>query len=134
MGAAIWSANPKDFKTFPACMFARFFLNHGFLNIYDQPQWLVIQGGSREYVKALTQSFRDRIQLNCCIDQIKRFSDCVEVTNSGGSSERFDHVIIATHSDQALELLADPTEAENKVLDAIPYQKNEEKHPVQNQY
>jgi predicted NAD/FAD-binding protein len=125
MGAAIWSADPEGFKDFPACMFARFFLNHGFLNVYDQPQWLVIQGGASEYVKALTESFRDRIQINCCIDQIKRFSDHVEVTNSGGNSERFDHVIIATHSDQALKMLADPTGAEFEVLSAIPYQKNE---------
>jgi len=125
MGAAIWSANPENFKDFPACMFARFFLNHGFLNVYDQPQWLVIQGGSSEYVKPLTESFRNCIQVNCCIDQIKRFNDHVEVKKSGGNSERFDHVIIATHSDQALKMLTDPTEAEKEVLGAIPYQKNE---------
>ena len=125
MGAAIWSANPEVFKDFPARMFARFFLNHGFLNVHDQPQWLVIQGGSREYVKALTKSFRDCIRINCCIDQIKRFSDRVEVTKSDGNLERFDHVIIATHSNQALKMLADPTEAEREVLGAIPYQKNE---------
>ena len=125
MGAAIWSADPEGFKYFPACMFARFFLNHGFLNVYDQPQWLVIQGGSREYVKALTGSFRDRIHTNCCVSKIKRLNDHVEVTCGGDDSKQFDHVIIATHSDQALKMLADPTEAESEVLGAIPYQKNE---------
>lgn len=125
MGAAIWSADPEDFKNFPASMFARFFLNHGFLNVYDQPQWLVIQGGSREYIKPLTESFQERIQTNCQVSKIKRFGDYVELVNSGGNSERFDHVIIATHSDQALKMLADPTEVENEVLGAIPYQKNE---------
>jgi predicted NAD/FAD-binding protein len=125
MGAAIWSADPTSFKDFPACMFARFFLNHGFLNVYDQPEWLVIQGGSREYVKALTASFGDRIYTNCRVSKVIRLSDHVEVTNGGGNSKRFDHVIIATHSNQALKMLADPTEAENEVLGSIPYQKNE---------
>ena len=125
MGAAIWSADPKNFKDFPACMFARFFLNHGFLNVHDQPQWLVIQGGSREYVKALTESFRDRIKINCCINQIKRFSDHIEVADCNDNLTHFDHVIIATHSNQALKMLADPTEAEKEVLGSIPYQKNE---------
>jgi predicted NAD/FAD-binding protein len=125
MGAAIWSADPEGFKDFPACMFARFFLNHGFLNVYDQPQWLVIQGGSREYVRALTESFRDCIHTNCRVSKVIRLSDHVEIKNSGGNSERFDHVIIATHSDQALKMLADPTEAEKEVLGSIPYQKNE---------
>jgi predicted NAD/FAD-binding protein len=125
MGAAIWSADPEGFKDFPACMFARFFLNHGFLNVYDQPQWLVIQGGSREYVRVLTESFRDRIHTNCRVSKVMRLSDHVEIKNSGGNSERFDHVIVATHSDQALKMLADPTEAEKEVLGSIPYQKNE---------
>ena len=125
MGAAIWSADPQGFKDFPACMFARFFLNHGFLNVYDQPQWLVIQGGSREYVKVLTESFRDRININCSVSKIRRLNDHVEVTCCGDDCKHFDHVIIATHSDQALKMLADPTEAENEVLGAIPYQNNE---------
>jgi predicted NAD/FAD-binding protein len=125
MGAAIWSAEPEGFKDFPACMFARFFLNHGFLNVYDQPQWLVIKGGSREYANALTSSFGERIRTGCRIKEVARFGDRVEVTDERGNSSSYDHVIIATHSDQALEMLSDPTEAESEVLGSIPYQKNE---------
>ncbi|HSW00828.1 MAG TPA: FAD-dependent oxidoreductase [Sedimentisphaerales bacterium] len=125
MGAAIWSADPRRFEEMPACMFARFFANHGFLNVRDQPQWLVIQGGSREYAKVLTTPFRDRIRLNCPVRSIRRLPDGVEVEVAEGRPERFDHVIVATHSDQALGLLADPTEKEREILGAIPYQENQ---------
>jgi predicted NAD/FAD-binding protein len=125
MGAAIWSAEPRRFEDMPACMFARFFANHGFLNVRDQPQWLVIQGGSREYARVLTAPFRDRIRLNCPVRSIRRLPDGVEVEAADGRPERFDHVIVATHSDQALRLLADPTEKEREILGAIPYQQNQ---------
>jgi predicted NAD/FAD-binding protein len=125
MGAAIWSADPRRFEEMPACMFARFFANHGFLNVRDQPQWLVVQGGSREYAKVLAAPFRDRIRLNCPVQSIRRMPDSVEVEAADGRPERFDHVIIATHSDQALGLLADPTEKEREILGAIPYQENQ---------
>lgn len=125
MGAAIWSADPKNFERMPACMFAQFFANHGFLEVHNQPQWLVIRGGSRRYAEALTESFRDRIRLNCPVKAIRRSTDGVAVSSAAGEAERFDHVIIATHSDQALRLLADPKEAERQVLGAIPYQENE---------
>jgi predicted NAD/FAD-binding protein len=63
MGAAIWSAGPEKFQDVPACFFAQFFKNHGFLKVKNQPQWLTIQGGSRRYVEALTRPFRDKIRL-----------------------------------------------------------------------
>jgi uncharacterized protein len=125
MGAAIWSAEPRRFEEMPACMFARFFANHGFLNVRDQPQWLVIQGGSREYAKALTAPFRDRIRLNCPVHSIRRLPEAVEVEVAGVPAERFDQVIVATHSDQALRVLSDPTDNEREILGAIPYQENE---------
>lgn len=125
MGAAIWSAEPHRFEEMPACMFARFFSNHGFLNVRDQPQWLVIQGGSREYTRVLTASFRDRVRLTCPVRSVRRLADGVEVEAVDGRSERFDHVIVATHSDQALRLLADPTEKEREILGAISYQENQ---------
>jgi predicted NAD/FAD-binding protein len=125
MGAAIWSSEPRRFEAMPACMFARFFANHGFLNVRDQPQWLVIKGGSREYAKVLTAPFRDRIRLNCPVHSVRRVPDGVEIESTNGSSERFDHAIMAVHSDQALHLLADPTEAERAVLGAIGYQDNQ---------
>ncbi|MCU0915775.1 MAG: FAD-dependent oxidoreductase [Planctomycetes bacterium] len=125
MGAAIWSAAPRRFEAMPACMFARFFANHGFLNVRDQPQWLVIQGGSQEYARVLTAPFRDRIRLDCPVRSIRRLPDSVEVEAADGRPERFDHLIVATHSDQALRLLADPTENEREILGAISYQENQ---------
>lgn len=123
MGAAIWSTDPKRFFDFPARYFVQFFNNHGFLNL-RQPQWFVIQGGSRQYVPPLTQAYRDRIRLNCPVRSIVRLADYVEVIPQHGEPERFDQVLLATHSDQALALLADPSEAERDILGAIPYQEN----------
>ncbi|MDY6837004.1 MAG: FAD-dependent oxidoreductase [Thermodesulfobacteriota bacterium] len=124
MGAAIWSADPDQFWNFPARFFVRFFDNHGFLNVTDQPQWLVIRGGSRNYVHELTRGFRDRIRLSCAVKRVTRHEDRVEVVHGGGGPEHFDHVVMATHSDQALALLADPSEEEARILSAMPYQEN----------
>jgi predicted NAD/FAD-binding protein len=124
MGAAIWSADPRKFNEFPAKSFVQFFKNHGFLNVRNQPQWLVIKGGSKRYAERLTDFFREKIRLSCPVASVKRLSDCVEVIPQGGSPERFDQVIIATHSDQALSMLADPSDMEREILGAIPYQKN----------
>jgi predicted NAD/FAD-binding protein len=125
MGAAIWSTDPHQMLSFPACYFIRFFENHGLLNIKSRPQWRVVQGGSREYVKKLTAPFKDRIRLNDAVVSVRRLPAHVEVQTSSGITERFDHVFIATHSDQALDILADPCRQEQSVLGAIPYQKND---------
>lgn len=129
MGAAIWSADPVRMRRFPARYFVRFFENHGMLSVDDRPQWRVVSGGSKRYVEALTRPFRSRIRLRCPVRSIKRSTGHVEVTAqcSDGPAEslRFDRLIMATHSDQALALLADPTEAEREILGAIPYQENE---------
>ncbi len=124
MGAAIWSADPVQFRDFPARYFVEFFHNHGFLNLRDQPQWLVIRGGSRQYIPRLTARYRDRIRLNCPVTSVRRHADHVDVTVAENGPERFDQVVIATHSDQALRLLADPTAQEREVLGAIAYQEN----------
>ncbi|MBD3308246.1 NAD(P)-binding protein [candidate division KSB3 bacterium] len=123
MGAAIWSTAPDKFMDFPARYFVQFFKNHGFLNI-RQPQWLVIQSGSKSYIPPLTQAYRDRIRLQCPVIAVKRHPDHVEVTPKQGEPERFDQVVLATHSDQALKLLTDASEAEREILSAIPYQEN----------
>ncbi len=124
MGSAIWSADPNRFQDFPVRYFAAFFYNHGFLQLRNQPQWLVIQGGSRQYVEKLIQPFRERIRLKCPVQSISRRNDQVEVRPRNGKSEWFDQCIIATHSDQALSMIAEPSDAERDVLAAIPYQKN----------
>lgn len=125
MGDAIWSANPMQFEDFPARYFVEFFHNHGILRIRNQPQWLVVKGGSREYIKPLTQPYRDRIHLNSPVIKIHRYPDHVKVGTANGGNETFDHVVVATHSNQALTMLADPTEAEADILGSIPYQDNE---------
>jgi predicted NAD/FAD-binding protein len=122
MGAAIWSSDPAGFERFPARFFAQFFHNHGFLDI-RQPQWLTLTGGSRQYLDPITRGFRDRIRVNCPVASIRRLPERVEVS-AGGAREPFDAVVIASHSDQALALLADPSEAERGILGAIPYQEN----------
>ena len=124
MGEAIWSADPVKFNEFPALYFAQFFKNHGFLNVRNQPQWLVIKGGSQQYVAPLTRSYRQSIRLNCPVKSIRRHSDYVSVQAPNSQTDRFDQVVIATHSDQALAMLQDPTDRENEILGAIPYQDN----------
>ncbi len=125
MGAAVWSADPAQFLSFPAAAFVQFFTNHGMLNVVDQPTWRVIKGGSRQYVEPLIRPFRDRIRLSTPVERVQRFDDRVTVTPRGGEPEKFDHLVLACHSDQALALLADPTAAERELLGAIPYQKND---------
>jgi len=125
MGAAVWSADPARFLDFPAAAFVQFFTNHGMLNVVDQPTWRVVKGGSRQYVEPLTRPFRDRIRLSTPVERVQRLGDRVIVIPRGGAAEEFDHVVMACHSDQALALLADPTDTECELLGAIPYQKND---------
>ncbi len=125
MAAAIWSAEPAVMGRIPVRYFVRFFKHHGLLSINDRPQWRVIQGGSRSYVGPLTAPFRDRIRLHCPVEWVRRHPTQVLVKPRHSEAERFDAVIMATHSDQALRLLVDPSQQEVEILSAIPYQKNE---------
>ncbi len=123
MGAAIWSADPKTFDMIPLQFFARFFANHGFLDI-DQPQWLTLINGSRSYLEPLTQSFKNNILLSSPVTSVKRFEDRVEISTNG-CTKSFDQVVIACHSDQALTMLKDACSSEKEILAAVPYQKND---------
>jgi predicted NAD/FAD-binding protein len=125
MGAAIWSSRPLDMLRFPARFFVEFFSNHGFLSVDERPVWRVIRGGSREYVKKLTASYASRIELNAPVDSIQRQPHQVSVRLRNGRVEHFEQVFVACHSDQALALLADPSNEEREVLGAIGYQANE---------
>lgn len=124
MAAAIWSADPVSVERFPLRTFARFFLNHGILDVMQPLEWKVISGGSARYVEKLIGPFRDRIRLSTPVGRISRHADHVEVVPAQGPAERFDHVVLACHSDQALAMLSDPSSAEREVLGAIPYQEN----------
>lgn len=125
MGAAIWSAAPEGMGGVPAGFFVRFFHNHGLLSISDRPTWRVIHGGSQRYVEKLVAGHRDRIRLNAPVEGILRYPNHVLIKASGLPAERFDKVVIAAHSDQALSMLSDATAAEREVLGSIPYQINE---------
>ncbi len=125
MGGAIWSAPEKTILGFPLSFFLRFLMNHGMLNAFDQPTWRVVSGGSRVYVEALTRSFRDRIRLHAPVSRVRRTPTHVEVASLGSEPERFDHLVLACHSDQALALLSDPSDSERSILGAIGYQTNE---------
>ena len=124
MGAAIWSTDPVTMLGFPARYFVDFFDNHGLLSINDRPQWRVIRGGSRSYVGPLTAPFADRIHLNAPVRRVHRDDAGVELVLRDGHRAWFDAVVFACHSDQALAMLASPTEAEQAILGAIPYQPN----------
>ena len=124
MGAAIWSMSLNDMLGFPLQFFVRFFKNHGLLSVSDRPQWCVVEGGSSSYVAPLTESFKQHIRLNCAVTRVERDADGVTVHSAAGS-ERFDKVIFACHSDQALALLAEPTRIEKEILGALPYADND---------
>lgn len=124
MGAAIWSASIDDLRAFPLTFFVRFFRNHGLLSVTHRPQWYTLVGGSRAYIPALTAPYASRIRLNTPVTAITRDLTGVTLTTPAGE-ERFDQVVLACHSDQALAMLADSTPAEREVLGAMPYQAND---------
>ncbi len=124
MGAAIWSMSLHDMLGFPLQFFVRFFKNHGLLSVSDRPQWCVVEGGSSSYVAPLTESFKQHIRLNCAVTRVERDGDGVTLHSAAGT-ERFDKVIFACHSDQALALLAEPTRIEQEILGALPYADND---------
>lgn len=125
MTAAIWSTPLREVSQFPLGFFLQFCDNHGLLNINDRPQWYVIKGGSRSYVDALLKRLPATVKSNTPVQRVSRFDDRVDLQFSDGSSQRFDQVIFACHSDEALALLADPSPAERDILAAIPYQFSE---------
>jgi hypothetical protein len=94
------------------------------LQVGDRPEWRVVRGGSASYVRALRMRWKVHVHLNCPVRMVRRGTQDVTVRTDGGD-ERFDHVILACHSDQALSLLADATDSERPILGAMPYQPNE---------
>jgi predicted NAD/FAD-binding protein len=122
--ASVWSADPDQMASFPASFLARFLDNHGLLSLRGRPRWRTVEGGSWSYVRALTEPLRDRVRTGSPVERVLRFEDHVEVTVAGRAAESFDHVVIATHSDQALAILGDPDPAESSLLGQIGYQQN----------
>lgn len=124
MTAAIWSATHQRVLEFPLEFFARFFLNHGLLDLANRPQWYVIDGGSRTYIEPLTAPYAEQIYRDAAVRSVVRNEEGVRLQFADGHSQCYDHVVLACHSDQALALLDRPTSAEQAILSAIPYQAN----------
>lgn len=123
MAAAIWSCPTQTMMSYPLATFARFCHNHGLLRVNDRPQWLTVRGGSREYVKRLAASLQD-VRRASAVKGLQRVSDGVLV-QAAGVLERYDQVVLACHSDEALALLGDTaTASERRLLGAIRYQPN----------
>lgn len=125
MGAAVWSATPETMRAFPLRFLVQFFHNHGFLRVEGRPQWLVVKGGSREYVKRLVAPFRDRVHTSTPVVQVERTPRGVRVRTAQGEESLFDRVVLATHADTSLRMLSDATPAERDVLGAFEFQRNE---------
>lgn len=125
MAAAIWSCPVETMLDFPAASFARFFHNHGLLSVNDRPQWMTVTGGSREYVRRLTAPFADRFRLGNAAVAVRRVPGGVMVRGSDGEETLYDQVILASHADQSLALLADADAAERDILGRFRYQPNE---------
>lgn len=123
--AAIWSMDPGRVAGFPAGFFLRFASRHRLLQVRDRLRWRVVAGGSREYVRALVARLRNGVRTGTVVESIRRREDGVEIRTAGGEAFRFDQVVMAVHSDQALRLLADATDEEREVLGVIPYQPND---------
>ena len=124
MSSAVWSTPMEQMLDFPAVTLIRFFLNHGFLGLDTQHQWYTLDKGSQSYRELLIKPFKDRIHINRKAIKVSRKDDKVIVKASDGSEEIFDRVIIATHGDQALELLATPSAEEQRLLSTFKYQYN----------
>jgi predicted NAD/FAD-binding protein len=122
MGAAIWSSSTRDMAAFPAATFFDFCLNHGLMQVLDRPQWKTVQGGSRVYVQRMLQDLPG-LRLDSPVQRVQRDAHGVTVHSRHGE-ERFDHLVLACHSDQALALLADASSAETDVLSRLRYQPN----------
>ncbi|MBP2571524.1 MULTISPECIES: NAD(P)/FAD-dependent oxidoreductase [Agrobacterium tumefaciens complex] len=124
MAAAIWSTPAMEVGRYPAAHFIKFCRNHGLLLLRDRPVWRTVVGGSREYVKRITAPFADRIRLSTPVTRIRRLPRGVELTTADGKTARFDDVVMATHADQALDMLTDASPAEQRILGAFGYTKN----------
>ena len=122
MLACIWSCPTDQMLAFPVATMVRFCHNHGLIALTNRPQWRTVPGGARHYVEKILAGIADK-RLRAPVQWIERKADGVLVQVQG-QTERFDKVVIATHSDQALALLADASGLERQTLSAIPYQAN----------
>ncbi|MBW3098101.1 NAD(P)/FAD-dependent oxidoreductase [Pseudohoeflea coraliihabitans] len=123
MAAAIWSTPARQMLEFPASRFVNFFENHRLIHA-RRPEWRTVNGGSRTYLDKLLSPLGDRLRLNCGVVRVHRTAAGVDIEDTTGRTERFDQVIFACHTDQALAALAQPDAAERAILSGVPYRAN----------
>ncbi len=121
LAAAVWSSPDKDMLEFPAETFLRFFDNHGMVRARDIPRWQTVVGGSCAYVERFLSRFQGRILKGTPVASIRRHADHIDVQPAHGAVQRFDHVVIATHADQSLAMLSDPSPEETAALSRWRY-------------
>lgn len=124
MACALWSSPSQSILQFPARYLVRFMDNHHMLQVSERPEWRVVTGGSSSYIEGLRRQWKVQVRLSSPARRVRREAERAFVATDDGE-EAFDQVLLACHSDQALALLADPSDAEREVLGAIPYQANE---------
>jgi uncharacterized protein len=124
MASALWSSPSARIMDFPARYLVRFMANHRMLQVDGRPQWRVVEGGSARYVDRLRATWPVDVRLACAVRSVHR-DDAGVTLDSAAGRERFDHVVLACHGDDALHLLADPSDAERAILGAITYQAND---------
>jgi predicted NAD/FAD-binding protein len=125
MGAAIWSSKPGQINQQPAITFINFFFSHGLLQFQNPIRWRTVTGGSKNYVEKLTAGYLDKIKLSQGVTSIVRKDNRIDVTDIKDQKQSFDHVVIATHADQALKMLSDPDTMEKDLLGSFEYTNNE---------
>jgi predicted NAD/FAD-binding protein len=121
---AIWSAPDSNALEFPALTFLTFFNNHGMLELSTRPQWQTVCGGSHAYIKAFRKIFKGSLRLLSEAATVQRSNQGVALLVRGGQPEIFDKAVIATHADEALKLLVDPSTAEQAALGSWRYSTN----------
>ncbi len=124
MASALWSSPSTQILSFPAKYLAHFMANHQMLQVRGRPQWRTVKGGSQSYVRGLRKRWNVRERTGCAATSVRRDADGVSVTSAAGS-ERYDQVVLACHSDEALALLADADAGERTILGAMTYQEND---------
>jgi predicted NAD/FAD-binding protein len=124
MAAAIWSSPAHLLLDYPAESFLRFCRNHGLLKLAGRPVWRTVEGGSRVYVSAMARRLGDAVRLGRPAARIRRAEHGVEISDVQGDTDRFDHIVIGTHADQALAMLDAPTDEQRALLGAFRYSRN----------
>ncbi|MEM1317860.1 MAG: NAD/FAD-binding protein, partial [Pseudomonadota bacterium] len=124
MGAAIWSSDAGDVMDYPARAFISFFRNHALLQVDNRPKWGTVVGGSRTYLEALVADGDFAVHTNAAAARVVRHADRVDVHGGGGIVRTFDDVVIATHADQALDMLDSASSEERRILGTFRYTPN----------